>query len=186
VRARTLGRLVAAILLAGGGVIVPARAQTSASFKLNEATFDNGGDPRQGSLLSAAHYKVTFDVIGGSLVRQGASSAGFRSDAGFAAGYPPPGEVAGVTFPNKTTLQWRPERSLGAYEVYRDPLAALPASFGTCFASGLTAESTTDASSPSAGAGFFYLVTVRNRLREEGTKGFLSDGSTRGNPSPCP
>ena len=30
------------------------------------------------------------------------------------------------------------------------------------------------------------LVTARNRLTEEGTKGFTSAGAQRSNPAPCP
>ena len=37
-----------------------------------------------------------------------------------------------------------------------------------------------------AGNGYFYLVTARNRLWEEGTKGSSSAGAQRANPAPCP
>ena len=41
----------------------------------------------------------------------------------------------------------------------------------------------TDVTAP--GKFFLYLVTVRNRLGEEGTKGFSTNGE-RPNPTPCP
>ncbi|PYT33187.1 MAG: hypothetical protein DMF52_16120 [Acidobacteria bacterium] len=34
--------------------------------------------------------------------------------------------------------------------------------------------------------GFFYLITSRNRLDEEGIKGHASSGVERANPLPCP
>jgi hypothetical protein len=84
-------------------------------------------------------------------------------------------------------MTWDPERSVGAYEVYRDALTTLPGGgFGTCFASGLTSEAATEAATPVAGQGWFYLVTARNRLGEEGTKGFQTSGAERPNPAPCP
>jgi len=43
----------------------------------------------------------------------------------------------------------------------------------------LPANSTTDGGPVSVGDGFFYLVTVVNRLGEEGGKGFRSDGTER-------
>jgi hypothetical protein len=39
---------------------------------------------------------------------------------------------------------------------------------------------------PDPGQGFFYLVTARNRLAEEGTKGSTSAGVPRSNAFPCP
>jgi hypothetical protein len=55
-----------------------------------------------------------------------------------------------------------------------------------CLQSGLLVGSAADIQSPPAGSGFFYLATARNRLGEEGTKGFASSGTRRVNPSPCP
>jgi hypothetical protein len=43
-----------------------------------------------------------------------------------------------------------------------------------------------DTSTPSVGQGRFYLVSARNRLREEGPKGYSSNGIEQANPSPCP
>jgi hypothetical protein len=178
---RTLASLLLVVSLSG-----VAFAQTSAGFKLQEQTFNNGGNPLQGSVLTAAHYKVKLDAIGGGAVGARIGSASYHLDAGFVAAYAPPGEIGGVSFSSKTTLTWSPERSVGAYEVYRNTLLALPGDFGSCFASALPSETSTDASNPSAGTGYFYLITARNRLREEGTKGFRTGGAERSNTVPCP
>jgi hypothetical protein len=88
-----------------------------------------------------------------------------------------------------TTLRWAPELSAEWYEIYRGTIASLPGTYGTCFAGDIlasVANSAADPANPPAGEGFFYLVTARNRLREEGPKGFGSDGALEGNPLPCP
>jgi len=84
-----------------------------------------------------------------------------------------------------STIQWSPEPSAGVYEVYRGVMSSLPGTFGTCFAGNVSAPTITDASSPPAGQAYFYLVTVRNRLGEEGPKGYQSNGMLEGNPAPC-
>jgi hypothetical protein len=38
----------------------------------------------------------------------------------------------------------------------------------------------------SIGQGYFYLVTAKNLIAEEGIKGRASSGSLRANPAPCP
>jgi hypothetical protein len=110
----------------------------------------------------------------------------FHSGAGFAAGYPPPREVAALRFTDAASLAWDPDPSVGAYEAYRDLLSTLPGGFGTCFASGLGSEAAGDAAAPASRQGWFYLVTARNLLGEEGTKGFLTSGAERANLAPCP
>ncbi|HEX4826187.1 MAG TPA: hypothetical protein VFV19_17945 [Candidatus Polarisedimenticolaceae bacterium] len=163
-----------------------AAAQTSASYKLSETAINDGGNPTA-TTLASAHFHVKLDAIGDGVVGSGLTSASFHADTGFVGRYRPPGEVTSLTWSGKTTLQWNPERSIGKYEVYRDLLTALPGgAFGGCLASELTAESATDASTPVTGQGWFYLVTARNRLREEGPKGYRSGGIEEANPSPCP
>src|SRR5262249_8415509 len=98
--------------------------------------------------------------------------------------YAPPREVGGLRFTGATTLQWNADPSADRYEVYR--ATSLPGTFGTCFASDLAAPTATEASTPSSGSTYFYMVTERNRLREEGTKGLTSSGAERSNSSPCP
>ena len=115
---------------------------------------------------------------------------------GFAASYPPPGEVGGscsgggatcLTFPDSETLVWPAERSAGTYNLYRGLLSAIVGSgFGECSQVSLTTTTTTDTEAVPSQDGFYYLVTVVNGLGEEGTKGNRSDGGDRLNATPCP
>ena len=172
------------IALAASGI---ALAQTSASYKLTEYTINNGGDPSNGSSAASASHRIRLDAIGDAVTATGLSSASHRADAGFVSDYPPPGEVKGALFTNKTTLAWSPEKSVGVYDLYRALVSSLPGlGYGTCLQTGLAIESGTDAATPSTGQGYFYLVTARNRLGEIGTKGFASTGIERANAAPCP
>jgi len=172
--------------LAAAAIVRPCAAQTSASFKLTETTLDDGGDPRQGTSLASAHYHVSLDAIGGGVMGVGLASASFHADQGFAADYPPPGEVAGLRFDSKTNIAWGNERSVGAYDLYRDTLTNVAVSFGNCYQSGLSSPSWVESASPPTGDGWFYIATAKNRLGEEGTKGYRTGGIERTNASPCP
>ncbi len=163
-----------------------ASAQTSASFKLQESVTNAGGNPLQNSVLSSASYRIKLDSIGEAVVGVGASSGSFRLDSAFVSAYRPPGETLGLRFSNKTTLVWSPEKSIGKYELYRGLISSLPGTWGACFGSNLASETTVDTQIPGLGTGYFYLVTARNRLNEEGTKGKRSNGSARTNTNPCP
>jgi hypothetical protein len=165
---------------------LPARGQSSASYRLNEQSVNAGGDPRNGIVLVAPSYRVTFDSIGDPLAGAGWTSTNYRIEAGFPAALAPPGEVGGLGFVSSTMLAWSPERSAQSYAIYRSTVDALDVSTGDCFASYVTGEGAIDSSAPTVGSAFFYLVTSRNRLGEEGTKGFRSDGTERANPDPCP
>jgi len=165
---------------------LPALAQSSASYRVNEQSVNAGGDPRNGIVLVAPSYRVTFDSIGDPLAGAGWTSASYRIEAGFPAAFAPPGEVGGLGFVSSTTLAWSPEPSAQSYAIYRSTVDALDVSTGDCFAPQVTGEGAIDTSTPAAGSAYFYLVTSRNRLGEEGTKGFRSDGTERANPDPCP
>jgi hypothetical protein len=167
-------------------VTLPCAAQTSASFKLTEATINNGGNPTQGSTLTSSHFHIKLDAIGDGVVGAGLASASFHSDAGFVADYPPPGEVAGLRFASKTSLLWNDERSVGTYDLYRDLLTNIPGAYGTCYQSALPSASWTESPNPPTNSGWFYLVAAENRLRDEGTKGFVSGGTERSNTAACP
>lgn len=177
--------ILLAILLA-----VPAQlgfAQTSASYKLTEHAFNAGGHPQDGTVLSSSSYRVRLDAIGDGVLGNALSSASFRMDGGFVGCYPPPGEVEGLRFADLETLVWDPDKSVGHYNLYRDDLDALDGlGFGACLTYDIDGESTTDADTPPAGDGYFYLVTAENRLAEEGTKGVWGGGATRANDAPCP
>jgi len=184
--ARTLSAAIVGLLVAAAtsGVAI---AQTSTSYKLTEFAFNNGGDPSNGTFAASTSYRIRLDAVGDAAGATTLSSASHHADGGFVSAYPPPGEVVGPLFSSKTTLTWSPEKSIGSYDVYRAALSSLAGlGFGACLQSGLTAESATDATSPSAGQGYFYLVTARNLLGEIGTKGYLSSGLERANAAPCP
>ena len=176
--------LVVAGCLVGG----LAWAQQSPSYKLQESVLNNGGNPSAGGFASSSSYRITLDALGEGVLGTGLSSGSFRMDGGFVGAYPPPTEVLGFRFdpPGKSTLAWNPERSAGTYNVYRAAVSTLPGTFGNCFQSGVGGTAATDAAAPGAGAGTFYLVTARNRLSEEGTKGHRSNGVERSNGAPCP
>jgi hypothetical protein len=158
-----------------------ARAQTSASYALREQVFNGGGNPEGGTVLVSVSYRVRLDAIGEGVGGIGLASASYRQDGGFVVAYPPPGEVLDVRLDaDKTMLSWLPESSVGTYNLYRDALSALAGlDYGACLVQEIAGESTSDADVPSAGAGYFYLVTAANRLYEEGTKGFASSSAER-------
>lgn len=183
---RRIGLLVVlfvVVLAAGDGI---ARAQTSTSHKLTESVLNAGGDPNGVSFAASASHRIRLDAIGQAVVLSGSGSASFHLEAGFVADYPPPGEVRNLLWTGSGALVWDPEKSTGRYEIYRDAISTLPGGFGICFQAGLAGESGSDAAAPPVGSGWFYLVTARNLLGEEGTKGYRSSGAERTNPSPCP
>ena len=86
-----------------------ALAQQSASFKLEEHTFNAGGNPDQGVIPTSASFRFTLDSIGESVVATGLTSASFQFDSGFPTAYPPPGEVEGLLLTDDVTLIWNSE-----------------------------------------------------------------------------
>jgi hypothetical protein len=108
-------------------------------------------------------------------------------DAGFVGSYPPPGEVLNLRFSNGQTLVWDADRAVGDYALYRSLVSDLYVlDYGGCHEHGITAETTTDSDAPPSTDGYYYLVTARNRLFEEGPKGYDSDEYPRANDAPCP
>src|SRR6266540_5852987 len=159
--------LVVLVLTAPAGPL----AQESAGYRLKEHAFNAGGHPDQGMTFSSAGFHVSLDALGDVVAPGGLSSGFFHLEGGWAVAYPPPGEVMNLHFAaDAKTLIWDPEKSVGAYEVYRGALSELPGlAYGSCFQSGLAGNGASDPAIPSRG--FFYLITSRNRLDEEGTKG---------------
>jgi len=191
------GRVAVALALAALALSAfppVAFAQTSTNYKLVEHSINAAGHPAQGTILvstgGAVGFRITLDAAGEAVVGPTMTNLGgtFRMDGGFLLAYPPPGEVANLQLSaDEVTLSWNSEKSFGDYNLYRDLLSSLSGvGYGLCEQSAITATSTTDAGVPPTGDGYFYLVTARNRLREEGTKGFDSAGAERPNPSPCP
>jgi hypothetical protein len=182
-------RVAAMALVMGSGLLltIPAGGQESANYKLHEHTLNAGGNPDGGTVLASSSFRITLDALGEGITGPDLAGTSWRMDAGFVSGYPPPGEVTGVRFgADHITLTWNPEMSVGTYDLYRGIAWAFLPGFGSCDQYGLTSETATDTDVPSVGSGFFYLVTARNRLSEEGTKGLYASGTERPNPSPCP
>jgi len=163
------------------------QAQQSGSYKLSEHTFNAGGRPESGVVAASVSFRVSLDSIGDAVAGTVLSSGSFRAAGGFYSAFPPPSEVESLFWVNADTLRWSAEPSAGAYNLYRADLVTLPGlTYGDCLQSGLTGTITSDTDTPAAAGGFFYLVTVENRLGEEGTKGIASDNTDRPNPAPCP
>jgi hypothetical protein len=165
------------------GIAAAALAQSSANFSIEQGTLNNGGNPIP--VLSSVNFQITLDAIGDGLAQTGLSSASYGMDSGFAPDYRPPGEVLNLRFTSKTAFGWNPEPSVGKYDTYRGTLGSFTG-YGTCLHGGLAANADTDPAVPSAGTGYFYLVTAKNRIAEEGPKGYNSLGTLDPNPSPCP
>lgn len=173
-------------LLCALALAIPAlvTAQSSASYKIESGAFNAGGNPSP--VLTSTSYKVTLDAIGDGVAAASLTSASYNSGAGLPAEYPPPREIQGDTFTSKTTLTWLPDPSMGTYDVYKGTVPTFTPSFGSCLTSGLTTEQCTISDVPSPGQCLYYLITAKSTLAEEGTKGYQSSGTERGNPSPCP
>ena len=166
---------------------VAGHAQTSASFKLEEHVFNNGGHPADGTVLGSAGYTISLDSIGDTVARTGLSSASFSMDGGFLPAYGPPGEVLELLFHDAITLAWDAEPLAEAYNLYRNRIIdPFDPDYGACLESGIAGTGTVDADAPGPDEAWFYLVTALNRLHEEGTKGTDAAGTERPNPSPCP
>ena len=168
-------------------LVIPALAQESANYKLNEHTFNAGGNPSDGVVLTSTSYRITLDALGDSVAGRNMSSVSYRMDGSFVSSYPPPGEVLGLSFTDHQTLVWHHERSVGDYNLYRDLMSDLDGlDYGSCEQQDIPLNTTTDGILPSSGDGYFYLVTAENRLDEEGTLGTKSTGAERPNTDPCP
>jgi len=170
-------------LLLGGHLL----AQESASFRLNEHTFNAGGTPDQGVLLTSASFQVSLCAVGESVRDPELTSASFGMKVGFVPTYAPPGEVANLRFTDSTTVAWDGERSVGVYHLYQGTVSdPFDPSYGTCNQPDIPIETTSVTSTPTTGQVLFLLVTAKNRLDEEGTKGKDSDDAERANPLACP
>jgi len=164
--------VVAGLILLSG----VAHAQQRASYKLTESVLNAGGHPANGVVLASTSYRIRLDAIGDAVLPRALASAAYAMDGGFVSAYPPPGEVRNLRFTAKTVLSWDPEKAGGGYDIYRNA-ACQQGNVGTAQAS--------DAAIPGVGSVFAYLVTAENRLGEEGTRGFQSNGVERTG-VPCP
>ena len=162
-------------------------AQSSASYRLKEHVFNAGGRPAETVVATSPGFRLSLESIGEALARRGQTGGAYRLDGGFLPSYPPPGEVVLLDIlDDHQTLTWSAEPASTAYNIYTGSLEGLPGTYGTCAVTRIADTSWADPSAPSPESGVFYLVTGENRLWEEGTKGFASNGTERPNPAPCP
>jgi hypothetical protein len=172
--------LTLVLVVAGSAAFATARSQESPSFRLNEGVLNAGGRPENGVVAISASFRIELDALGDAVSPIEALGATLAHVPGFVAAYPPPGEVTSLRFDDHVTLRWDPERSAGNYNLYRDTLGALAApGYGACARTSISGTTTTDTVPVPSASGFFYLVTVENRLADEGTKGYRSDGTER-------
>lgn len=175
---------VALLLAAVPGVAV---AQTSASYSLTEHTFNMGGRPADGATASSASFQISLDALGEALIRSGLSSASFSMDGGLLPALAPPGEAMHLIFADRETLEWDAHAAATVYHLYRDSLDTLSdVHAGTCEQQDLPASTTVDSANPTQGVAWFYLVTVENRLGQEGTRGANDAGVERADTGVCP
>jgi hypothetical protein len=160
-------------------IALPVIAQSSATFRVEASVFNSGGHPAQGLTMTSSSYRISMDSIGESLISSALSSSSFELDSGLGSAYRPAGLVTNLRFASKDTMDWDVHRSAGRYNLYRDELANIGA-YGSCFNPGLISPSASDSQAPASGAVFFYLVTVVNRLGEEGGKDSDGSGVPRG------
>lgn len=162
-------------------------AAVGADYRLDELTFNAGGHPLGGARVESTSYSLQLDSVGETLSAPELRSTSYSMDVGHPRRYPPAREVVGLRLMgDKTTLTWFPERSVGSYRVYGGSLAWLPLNYGVCNAHDLASHQVTIEDLPAPGEGFFYVVTARTTLMEEGPKGYDSTGALRTNPAPCP
>lgn len=151
-----------------------AGAQSSASHRIEQGTFNNGGHPP--TVLTSASHQMTLGSIGDGFVTGSPSSPSHQVGSGLPAVYAPPGEVVDLRLGGAGQLTWNPDPSVGSYNLYRGDIADLPTTYGVKVQSALPAPTTSDSAPTPASGCLFYLVTASNRLAEEGPKGFDSDG----------
>jgi hypothetical protein len=183
---RGLGLFCLVLALPWGAASV---AQESSSYRMEQGTLNYGGDPRDGIVLASPGYRITLDAIGPWASGLSLSSASFFLSGGFIQTYAPPAEVQDLRFTGPTTMIWLPQVQAADYAVYKGTIGIpFDPGYGTCEQPppALTSATATVTSIPGTGISYFYLVTARNALNEEGTKGFTSWGAERGNPIPCP
>ena len=164
--------------------------QSSASFRLEGTTFNEGGRPSGGQFAQSASFQITLDVVGDAVLPVDASSPNFGLSGGTAGSYAPAGEVQGAAFDQPGfptgTISWTSIPTAVRYNLYRGATSTLPGTFGSCLVSNLSNNFYTDPAVPPSKAGYFYLTTGENRLGEQGTKGYQSNGTQRTSSPACP
>jgi hypothetical protein len=83
-------------------IAATAFGQTSVNFKLEEYTFNNGGNPAPE--LGSTSFRLTVDSIGDGFAAWGLAGGSFTMDGGFLPAFPPPGEVISLRFTDADTM----------------------------------------------------------------------------------
>jgi hypothetical protein len=165
----------------------PIQAQSSANFRLEAHSFNNGGRPIDGAGAVSRSFLVSLDTVGEALSGVDARGRVYALSAGWPRAFAPAGEVLNLRFLDGVTLAWDPQLAALSYNLYRGLLSDLPGgSTGLCLQQGVSGTSHVDADPVPAAGGFFFLATAVGRLGDEGTMGFKSDGGERINSMPCP
>jgi hypothetical protein len=154
-------------------------AQQSSSYRLEEHVLNAGGHPEDGVVAASASFQISLDSIGEGLAGAALSGPSFQLEPGWLGAYRPVAEISGLRFTNGSTLAWDADPAAATYNLYRGDAPVGPGAGGNCEQPNLTLTTTIDADAPPTGAGFFYLVSARNLLDEEGTRGFGSGGGER-------
>lgn len=152
-------------------------AQQSAHYTIEQGTLNSGGNPLPE--VTSVNYQMSAGVIGEGFAAIMLNGPSNEMDVGFVPAYRPPGEVLNLLFSGANTLSWNSEISAGTYNLYRGNVSELSAGYGSKIQSSIASPTTTDGEAPSPGNCFFYLITVSNRLTEEGPKGSGSSGEQR-------
>jgi hypothetical protein len=173
-------------VLAAGLFLAAALPSMAAAAEVSESTFNAGGHPEQGVVPASAAFMISLGSLGEPFPFMDLRDR-MLLQTGFLGGLHPPGEVLNLRFIDPIALAWDPEPSAGSYNLYRGSIGGAPGDPGACLQPELPDTSTIDLDpAPPAGQAWFYLVTVKNRLGENGTPGFDSQGAPRPDPSPCP
>lgn len=166
--------------------VTSAGAQSSASYRVESSSLNQGGRPSDGLIAQSASFRITLDAVGEAVPPLAAASASFGLSGGPTGLYAPPVEVQAVGFASSGTMSWAPMPSAMLYNLYRGVTGTLPGTFGSCLASNVATTGFNDPASPGTRSGYFYLVTGENRLGEQGTKGYQSNGAQRTSSPACP
>lgn len=161
------------LVLLGLAAALPAMAQQSASYRIEQHALNAGGVPSDGEVHTSASYAITLESIAGPV-------------GSFVVGLLPPSEVTGLLFTDVDTLVWDGHPAAGQFRLYRDDLSATVGPFGDCLAPSLPTPTADDPATPSPGSAFVYLVNVANTLGEEGSPGASSAGAQRILTTVCP
>ncbi len=99
---------------------------------------------------------------------------------------PPPEVALDLALTDAATLSWSPSPAASSYALYRGSIDGGAWAFDhSCREPALPGPGATDASAPSLGTAFYYLVSGRNACGE-GTLGTTSADDPRPNAAPCP